>query len=77
MTRLARILPAIRLAEFAEESNLTPETITSHYRETFERWRAEDKRFTVYEADRRAVDLGFHASEIWGWDAWIEALLTK
>lgn len=78
MTRIARTLPASRLIEFVDEhSRVDPEEVTTHYRNTFEKWRAEDKHFTIFEADRRAVDLGFHGSDIWGWDEWIKALLTK
>lgn len=71
MTRQVRPFSASRLVEFVtEHPRLTPEDATSHYRQTFEKWQQEDKHFTCYEADRRAVDLGFHPAEIWGWDEW-------
>jgi hypothetical protein len=44
----------------------------THHNLTFEKWEREDRHFTTFEADRRAVDMGFHPAEIWGWDEWVE-----
>jgi hypothetical protein len=69
--KLARHYPASRLVEFAREHpRLNIEDVT-HHNLTFEKWEREDRHFTTFEADRRAVNMGFHPAEIWGWDEWI------
>lgn len=75
MTRQARPYPAARLVAFvSEHPRVELDDITSH-NATFVKWEREDKHFTTMEADRRAVMLGFHPAEIWGWDEWIEPVV--
>lgn len=75
--RLARPFPASRYVTFvSEHPKMNVSEITSHT-DTFLKWEAEDKHFTLYEADRRAINLGFHPCEIWGWDEWVEACLKR
>lgn len=74
-TKKPRALSAARFVEFIVEHPRVELTEVTTHTDVFRKWEAEDKHFTIYEADRRANALGFHPSEIWGWDEWIEAAM--
>jgi hypothetical protein len=73
--KLPRPFPASRFVAFIEDHPKLTMAEVSNHRTTLEKWERENTHFTFYEADRRATLLGFHGSEIWGWDEWINATL--
>lgn len=70
-----RPFSAKTLAEFiADHPRMVSTPTSTSWGWTLTRWVNEDKHFTAYEADRRAVALGVHPSMVWdNW--WDEALV--